>query len=324
MSPGQNVLEIGAGTGYNAALLSVLVRRDGRVTSVELEPDVARKASRAIASVGERASVVVADGRAGWRQRAPYDRIIVTASSLDVPRPFRDQLKEGGLLVMPLRLSDAVPFRQVVVTFRREGSRLRSVSLIHGGFMRMRARPGDVSLPWPVSEVVETRAGVRKVVGSLSGSTWGAIAAVDRAGLLALLLTKPRSTPIGIRVQGQSQWALESFLALAVPEDQLVGCTRVDLEQLLFYATALPGVIDRRGPISLAHLAGARTISRIDGYGGRRAEALLARWVAEWRRLGRPDVSRLDVEVAYGSPGSTRTAWRTVRRGRCLLMFDWR
>jgi protein-L-isoaspartate O-methyltransferase len=228
VSPGHRVLEIGAGTGYNAALLSALVGRRGRVTSIELEPDVAGLARRAVGEARERANVVTGDGRSGWAPDAPYDRIIVTASGLDVPRAFQDQLREGGLLVIPLRLSDAVPFRQIVVTFERKGEHLRSVSVIHGGFMRLRGHPNDPSLPWPVSEIAETTDGDRVVRASLSGSTWGALSHEDRRRLLALLLSAPRRRPIGVRASGAVQWGLEAFVALAVPEERLVGCTRAE------------------------------------------------------------------------------------------------
>jgi protein-L-isoaspartate(D-aspartate) O-methyltransferase len=323
LSAGHRVLEVGAGTGYNAALLSVLVGQRGDVTSLELDPDVAGQATRALDAVGHRARVVTADGREGWKSRAPYDRIVVTASSLDVPYAFLDQLKEGGLLVMPLRLSDAVPFRQIVVTFERVALRLKSVSVIHGGFMRLRSRPDDPSLPWPVSEVVETRGGTKRVLASLSGSTWGTLSADDRSRLLTLMLSKPRSRDAGVRAAGRSQWGLESFLALAVPEEQLVGCTRTDLMNLLLYATALPGVIDTSGALSLAHLGGKKTISRIEAYGGQGAERLLKQTVNEWRARRRPDVSRLCVEVVFGSRATIRAAWRTKRRGSRVLLFDW-
>jgi hypothetical protein len=260
----------------------------------------------------------------GWEKSAPYDRIVVTASSLDVPRAFRDQLKQGGLLVMPLRLSDAVPFRQIVVAFERVGRRLKSVSVIPGGFMRMRSQPDDPSLPWPVSEVVETRGGSRRVVASLSGSTWGALPEDLRSRLLALLLSKPRSRELGVRAKGKAQWALESFLALAVPEEQLVGCTRADLTNLLLYATAFPAVIDERGGLSLAHLGGKSTLSRIEAYGGRGGERMLVQMVDDWRTRRRPSVSRLRVEVAFGRRTSIREAWRTRRRGSSTLLFDWR
>jgi protein-L-isoaspartate(D-aspartate) O-methyltransferase len=319
--PGHRVLEVGAGTGYNAALLSVLVGPRGHVTSVELEPELATRARRSVREAGRRASVVVGDGRGGWEANAPYDRIIVTASSLEVPRAFLEQLAEGGLLVLPLRLSDAVPFRQIVVTFERVGRRLRSVSVIHGGFMRLRGRPEDPSLPWPVSKVVETREGTKTTLASLSGSTWGRLPESERQRLLALMLSPPRSRPIGMRVSRWRLWELESFICLAAPEELLVGCTREDLSALLFFGTALPGVVDadRSG---LAHLAGTRSVSRLDAYGDAGAERLLAELVDEWRRRGQPRVARLSVEVAYGR--SRPDAWRIKRRGSSLISFDYR
>jgi protein-L-isoaspartate(D-aspartate) O-methyltransferase len=322
VSPGLKVLEIGTGTGYNAALLSRLVGPKGRVTSVELDRDVARTARRVLGTGGYRVNVVVGDGRRGWARGAPYDRIILTASSLDVPAAFLHQLQEGGLIVMPLRLSDAVPFRQVVVAFERVGQGLRSVSVIHGGFMRLRERPDDPSIPWTVWEVSEIRDGTRRVVASLSGPTRDALSSHERGQILGLILTAPRSRDLRVRASGRSQWGLETFLTLAVPENQLVGCTRSDLEHLLFYSTALPGVIDLSEQTSLAHLGGGKTISRILAYGGRAAERLLSDFVDDWRRRGRPDVSRLRVEVVYsGRPA--RSAWRTKRRGSSTVLFDW-
>jgi protein-L-isoaspartate(D-aspartate) O-methyltransferase len=318
--PGHSVLEIGAGTGYNAALLSALVGPNGAVTSVELDPELADRAGGAVHAAGQHASIVAGDGREGWAANAPYDRIIVTASSLEVPRALLDQLKEGGLLVVPLRLTDAVPFRQVVVTFRRAGDRLTSVSVIHGGFMRLRGRPEDPSLPWPVTKVVETVDGTDRTPVSLSGSTWGRLEERVRHRLLALMLSPPRSRPLETRVSGLRQWGLESFIALAAPEELLVGCTRESLDGLLFFGTALPGVIDADGG-GLAHLAGRRSISRLDAYGHDEAEGLLSDLVDEWRRQGRPGVARLTIEVSYGR--TPRGAWTWKRRGSSVLSFDY-
>ena len=85
LEEGMNVLEVGAGTGYNAALLSLLVGPRGRVVSVDVDPELARGARRALRVGGYRLRVVAGDGRAGFAERAPYDRIIVTASSDSVP-----------------------------------------------------------------------------------------------------------------------------------------------------------------------------------------------------------------------------------------------
>ncbi|HET7929720.1 MAG TPA: methyltransferase domain-containing protein [Actinomycetota bacterium] len=322
VSPGHRILEIGTGTGYNAALLSALVGAKGRVTSIELDPQLASQAKRSIRVAGQRARVIVGDGRRGWRDDAPYDRIIATASSLEVPRAFLEQLNEGGLLVLPVRLSDAIPFRQIVVTFQREGDRLRSVSVLRGGFMRLRDRPEDPSLPWPLSKVVETRDGTERTVAELSGPTLNRLAARERRDLLALLLSRPRSRAIGMRVSDRRLWELESFILLAAPEGGVVGCAREDLGQLLYCTTALPAIIDTDSS-GLAHLSGVRTASRIDAYGGDRAERMLADLVDEWRRRGRPGVAQLGVEVSFGH-ASRVGVWRSKRRGSSTIAFDYR
>lgn len=322
VAPGHRVLEIGTGTGYNAALLSALVGPRGRVTSIELDPQLATRARRSIRVAGRRASVVVGDGKRGWQPNAPYDRIIATASSLEVPRAFLDQLNRGGLLVLPLRLSDAVPFRQVVVTFERVGDRLRSVSVLRGGFMRLRDRPEDPSLPWSVSKAIEMQNGTERTLASLSVSTLNRLSDLERRDLLALLLSRPRSRTIGMRVSGWGLWELESFILLAASDEVVVGCTREELGQLLFCSEALLAIVGRGGR-GLAHLAGSRTATRIDAYGEARAERMLAELVDDWRNRGRPGIDRLSVEVSYGHTTPVGV-WRSRRRGSSTIAFDYR
>jgi protein-L-isoaspartate(D-aspartate) O-methyltransferase len=100
---GQSVLEIGAGSGYNAALLAEIVGPQGRVVSVELDPELAKRSRSALRRAGSRARVVVGDGHDGWAPQAPYDRIIVTASASEVPRAWLEQTVEGGLIEVPLQ-----------------------------------------------------------------------------------------------------------------------------------------------------------------------------------------------------------------------------
>ena len=96
LAPGRRVLEVGAGTGYNAALLSTIVGPRGRVVSVELDPDTARAARRALGDARFRVRVVAGDGRAGWAPGAPYDRIIATASSDEVSAPGSTSCSREG------------------------------------------------------------------------------------------------------------------------------------------------------------------------------------------------------------------------------------
>jgi protein-L-isoaspartate(D-aspartate) O-methyltransferase len=104
ITAGMRVLEIGSG-GYNAALLAELVRPWGRVTTVDINEDVAGRASRLLADAGySRVNVVPADAEFGVPEHAPYDRILVTADAWDIPPAWMAQLNDGGRLVVPLRV----------------------------------------------------------------------------------------------------------------------------------------------------------------------------------------------------------------------------
>jgi protein-L-isoaspartate(D-aspartate) O-methyltransferase len=98
--PGDKVLEIGTGSGYQAAVLAELT---DRVDSVEIIPELARSAAERLGRLGYgRVAVKNADGYLGWAARAPYDAIVVTAAPDHVPPPLVRQLKEGGRLVIPV------------------------------------------------------------------------------------------------------------------------------------------------------------------------------------------------------------------------------
>jgi protein-L-isoaspartate O-methyltransferase len=99
---GMNVVEIGTGTGYNAALLCELVGAE-RVTTVELHPGVAAAARDRLSALDPRPTVVVGDGREGAPCGAPYDRLIATCGADRIPGAWVSQLAEGGRIVVDLR-----------------------------------------------------------------------------------------------------------------------------------------------------------------------------------------------------------------------------
>jgi protein-L-isoaspartate(D-aspartate) O-methyltransferase len=100
--PGQSVLEIGTGTGWNAALLANRVGAHGRVVTIEVDPCLAAGARRALIDAGYHPLVITADGLAGHPAGAPYDRVICTAAIRErVPGAWLDQLRAGGRLVTP-------------------------------------------------------------------------------------------------------------------------------------------------------------------------------------------------------------------------------
>jgi protein-L-isoaspartate(D-aspartate) O-methyltransferase len=103
--PGLKVLEIGTGSGYQAALLAAL---GARVVSVERIEALARSASKHLESSGFDVTVVSGDGRGGHVSQAPYDRVLVTAGALRVERAWMEELVRGGILVVPLTLEPGV------------------------------------------------------------------------------------------------------------------------------------------------------------------------------------------------------------------------
>ena len=108
---GMKVLEVGTGSGYQAAVLAEIVAPTGvdrsewgHVYSIERVPELARIARENLERTGyaDRVTVVVGDGSKGYPEEAPYDRIIVTAASPRIPRPLLEQLVDGGKMVIPV------------------------------------------------------------------------------------------------------------------------------------------------------------------------------------------------------------------------------
>jgi protein-L-isoaspartate(D-aspartate) O-methyltransferase len=93
-------LEIGTGSGYQAAILAEIVKQ---VYSIELEPELGARAANVLAELGyANVETRIGDGYAGWVEHAPFDIIIVTAAPDHVPQPLLDQLKPGGRMVVPV------------------------------------------------------------------------------------------------------------------------------------------------------------------------------------------------------------------------------
>jgi protein-L-isoaspartate(D-aspartate) O-methyltransferase len=110
LTPGLNVLEIGSGTGYNAALLAHVVG-PGRVTSVDVDREVLSEAWDHLRAFAERGiELKQADGRGGYVAKAPYDRIMVTAATPDLEPAWLEQLSATGLLLAPLALAPGLAF----------------------------------------------------------------------------------------------------------------------------------------------------------------------------------------------------------------------
>ena len=138
VQPGQKILEIGTGTGYNVALLSFLTGSPSQVTSIEIDPDLAAQAILNIERVvGPGTLILTGDGHQGVRLNAPYDHIIATASVPRVPQAWIDQLASGGKLVCILQ-SGQSPIGGILVAERNEAGDVTGHLAEQASFIPMR------------------------------------------------------------------------------------------------------------------------------------------------------------------------------------------
>ena len=128
--PGMRVLEIGTGSGYQAAILAEIMKE---VFTVEIVEGLAAWGESNLRRSGyDHVKVKRADGYYGWKEQAPFDAVIVTAATEHIPSPLVEQLKDGGRMVIPV----GSPFRtQMLMLIRKEGGEIRNESLIPVSFV---------------------------------------------------------------------------------------------------------------------------------------------------------------------------------------------
>jgi protein-L-isoaspartate(D-aspartate) O-methyltransferase len=306
LGAGDSVLEIGAGTGYNAALMAAL---GAAVTTVELQPEVADAAREHLRAAGiavdgeppghaptrdepvgngavAQGSVLVVTGDGAAPPGGPFDRIIITAGCWSLPEGVVEALADGGVLVAPLRVNGV----ELAVGLRREGELLRGAGAIPCGFMPMR---GGDERPW------------RWGLGAGGVATADTDLGVEGRGALDRLLAVPaRAVPDPLALR-EGEHALGALLWLGLQGDPLLGLV-------------LPGgsAARPRWTIALDVLPASVLLLELgpgDGgvasarlHGGEGALRTCLAGMATWRAAGSPAPEALELTIARDRG---RTGW---------------
>ncbi|MGH3915102.1 MAG: protein-L-isoaspartate O-methyltransferase family protein [Pseudonocardiaceae bacterium] len=283
--PGDRVLEVGAASGYTAALLAEMVRPSGRVVTVELDAALADAAADRLAERWPEAAVRAGDGWPGVPEAAPFDRVHVTVGVDDLSPHWLEQLTDGGVLVAPITLRPSI---ELSVAFERCGAELVSRSVRPCGFVRLRG-PNAVASGTFVLE------GVGTVHADWTDDT-------QKQQLRSVLVTDPvDGGPTGSLPEG---WATRLALEQPHPLTVLKQSPRMIL---------LPGLYDPTGG-GIALVVG----NRVAGHGHPGAVRLLKEQLA-----GGDPLSTLSLRLTARPAGEQPSPGRwTVRKQHFSYAVD--
>ncbi|MEM3428181.1 MAG: hypothetical protein QW212_07905 [Nitrososphaerales archaeon] len=149
MEVGHKVLEVGAGSGWHAATIAEIIAPSdaprsgwGHVYTVEIIEGLAEFARRNVmkAGYGDRVTIICADGSTGYPEKAPYDRIVVTAAAPDIPNPLIEQLKPGGIMLIPV--GSAHLFQSLIKVVKELDGKIKKENLCGVAFVPLTGRYG--------------------------------------------------------------------------------------------------------------------------------------------------------------------------------------
>mgnify|MGYP001309699519 CR=1 FL=1 len=330
LAAGQRVLEVGTGTGYNAALIAEIVGDRGSVVTIDVESDLADRARASLAAAGYPDVVVVqGDGADGVPGHAPYDRVIVTAGVWDLAPRWLAQLGPGGRIVAPISVRGI----QLSVAFEHAATRWAGRSARRCGFIRMTGRSAGPEAVVPLGPQPGLHAviadGPAPGAGPLHEALSGAEAEI--------------AAPAGLRVSGIAELAdLDLWLALTEP-----GLSRLNMmgrheghanqsQRRIARRLPLGGLAryDAAGRLAVASVAVPSRLAGGDlprgvafrgyGPGGAALATHLAERAVVWDELGRPGAGRL--ELAAWPPGTRPEApegTMIIRRPGTVLVAGW-
>lgn len=323
--PGQRVLEIGAGTGYNAALLAHLVGPAGSVTAVDIDEDIVAAARAHLAAAGVTGvRLVRADGWAGVAAGAPYDRIVLTVGAHDISPAWRAQLAVGGRLLLPL----ALPAVQASVAFDERNSVLESTSVRGCIFMRLRGAaaipmrrvavgPEPAPAIWPRGAHTVDGPAVHALLQTPPDElqTDLAIPACDLYDALVLWLGLHEPTSAWLTAEGKAvaTGLVPAFFDGSAEAVSTFGLFEANGVALFVRAATMPDA-DRDRSVSVGvRVHGDRSV------GEQLREATLA-----WDRVGRPGLASLRIRaIPIERPHEPRLGETVLMRMCTRFVLDW-
>ncbi|MGO8882490.1 MAG: methyltransferase, FxLD system [Streptosporangiaceae bacterium] len=323
---GHRVLEIGTGTGYNAALMAQIVGDPRNVISVDIDGQIVERARSALAAAGYGGvQVSCGDGGFGVPERAPYDRIIVTAGAWNLALDWLAQLGPGGRIVLPLSVRGI----QLSVAFETVADYWASTSACRCGFIRMAgALAGPETLVpfgapgWFVQADDGKALDTRGLYAALNGPATDVAADAAVPGMHALsdadlwlTLTEPRLTRLTLLDPGSGRSGRSALMPYGGLTNARPGVPRADLAAAALVATA-------RTPAEAA--ADTGVVVRGYGPGGGALAGHLADQIRAWDGLGRPGAAGLSLRAFLSGAELVVSAGQIILdRGSVRLAVGW-
>jgi protein-L-isoaspartate(D-aspartate) O-methyltransferase len=292
LQPGHRVLEIGSGSGWLAAVMSRLIGDDGQATGIEIIPELAAQSRADLVRLGIRnVSVFAIDGAHGYAAGAPFDRVMITAASWEVPDALFDQVADGGRLLVPVELRGG---GCQVTVLHREGS----------GFKAERAVPG-----WfvPLLGSRQQRPRLRFALAELP--FWDDIKGAPSRRVKLPLAMGPDG------MAGSAVTAFRAFLGRTAPGFAVFG-EGEQPEQRPGIPAEPFGILDAADGSVALWRAG-----ELVGYGGPGAMRSAARAYAIWVACGLPGLAEMELQVLRAGAACLPDAqvWVEKRGGTVLV-----